>query len=74
MTVYGKDIGVGFDIGCSVQRTVRNSPKVGPLAKANNLSLFVNAFHRWAHNRLCQVFNHPLYIEGAGIEDLETVS
>ena len=73
MTTFGSDVTVGFDIGCSMQATVRDSPKVGPLATANRLVLLVNAFHGWAHNRQCQVSNHPLYIKGAGLEDLETM-
>lgn len=33
----------------------------------------MNAFHGWSHNRLCQLYNHPLYTDGVGIEDLETM-
>ncbi|KDQ18595.1 hypothetical protein BOTBODRAFT_90655, partial [Botryobasidium botryosum FD-172 SS1] len=33
----------------------------------------VNAFHGYAHNYQCQQQNHPLVIEGMGLEDLETM-
>ncbi|KZV79460.1 hypothetical protein EXIGLDRAFT_735062, partial [Exidia glandulosa HHB12029] len=32
----------------------------------------MNAFHGYGHNRLCQLGEHPLYIDGFGLEDLET--
>lgn len=73
MKRYGNSIGVGFDIGCSLQSTVQDSILVGPLAKSSRLLILVNAFHSWAHNHLCQVYNHPLYVEGVEIEDLETM-
>ena len=37
------------------------------------LQVIVNAFHGWAHNRLCQLKYHPLYRRGLGLEDLETL-
>ena len=37
-----------------------------------NLKVVVNAFHGFARNRICQLQNHPLYLTGFGIEDLET--
>ena len=33
--------------------------------------MVVPAFHGYAHNRLCQLHHHPLYVSGFGIEDLE---
>lgn len=35
------------------------------------MQFVVCAFHGYAHNRLCQLSNHPLYLIGFGIEDLE---
>ncbi|KIK19095.1 hypothetical protein PISMIDRAFT_38954, partial [Pisolithus microcarpus 441] len=32
----------------------------------------VNTFHRFAHNHMCQLENHPLYQVGFSNEDLET--
>ncbi|KAJ7870096.1 hypothetical protein B0H14DRAFT_2345835, partial [Mycena olivaceomarginata] len=31
----------------------------------------VPAFHRHAHNRMCQIGWHPIYVDGAGLEDFE---
>jgi Kyakuja-Dileera-Zisupton transposase len=36
------------------------------------LQLVVDAFHGHAHNRLCQLVNHPLFCKGFGLEDLAT--
>lgn len=72
LNTYGEDQIHGYDIGCDFSKTVAHS-SLGPRAKALNLRLIVNAFHGYAHNRLCQIQNHPLYTLGAGIEDLETL-
>ena len=32
----------------------------------------MNAFHGHAHNRMCQLQYHPLYLPGTGLEDFET--
>ena len=40
-------------------------------AKAQGLQVVVNAFHGWAHNRLCQLKYHLVYWTGMGLEDLE---
>jgi hypothetical protein len=65
------NIGLASDIGCSLSKTVEHSPLVGPIASRLGLQLYVNAFHGWAHNRLCQLGFHPLYCRGLGLEDLE---
>ncbi|KAG1819541.1 uncharacterized protein BJ212DRAFT_1445984 [Suillus subaureus] len=51
--VFGDHLGIGSDIGCSLQKT-----------KAGNhhLILAVNAFHGHTHNRKCQLQHHPLYL------------
>lgn len=46
---------------------------LGQKAESQRLQVFVNAFHGWAHNRLCQLKYHPLYRVGVGLEDLETL-
>ncbi|KAI0039816.1 hypothetical protein FA95DRAFT_1503682 [Auriscalpium vulgare] len=71
MKTYGADQGVGYDIGCSMDSTVR-STSLSERAAAQRLQLLVNAFHGYAHNRACQLKFHPLYRFGIGIEDLET--
>lgn len=46
---------------------------LGQKAASSGLQIFVNAFHGWAHNRLCQLKYHPLYRTGTGLEDMETL-
>ncbi|KAF8166947.1 hypothetical protein K438DRAFT_2064966 [Mycena galopus ATCC 62051] len=70
MDAFGKDIGLGYDIGCGHAKTLKNSP-LGPKAKEHNFSLLVGAFHGHAHNRRCQLKYLATYVEGMGIEDLE---
>ncbi|KAI0059807.1 hypothetical protein BV25DRAFT_1808428 [Artomyces pyxidatus] len=67
----GDDQCIGYDIGCSMDGTVQSS-SLQHVARERRLTLLVNAFHGYAHNRLCQVQYHPLYASGLGIEDLET--
>jgi hypothetical protein len=69
--VFGADQVVGCDIACSLRATVAAS-SLAPKAAKQNLQLVVNAFHGHAHNRLCQLQNHPAYSISLGIEDLET--
>lgn len=49
------------------------SALLGQKSASKRLQIFVNAFHGWAHNRLCQLKYHPLYRTGVGLEDLETL-
>lgn len=46
---------------------------LGQKAASSGLQIFVNAFHGWEHNHLCQLKYHPLYRTGTGLEDLETL-
>ncbi|KAI0059965.1 hypothetical protein BV25DRAFT_1808307, partial [Artomyces pyxidatus] len=71
MRKCGDDQCIGYDIGCSMDGTVGSS-SLQHVARERRLTLLVNAFHGYAHNRLCQVQYHPLYASGLGIEDLET--
>lgn len=71
LDVCGKDQGLGHDIGCTSHKTVASS-SIGTKAQEHNLIIAVNAFHGYAHNRCCRLAHHPLYLEGFGIEDLET--
>ncbi|KAF8590864.1 hypothetical protein K439DRAFT_1644437 [Ramaria rubella] len=71
LDAYGDDQGVGYDIACSHMTTVAAS-SIAAKAQTHHLLLAVNAFHGHAHNLLCQLQNHPMYIPGLSIEDLET--
>jgi hypothetical protein len=65
------DHAIGHDIGCALRTTVSRSA-LGEQAREAGLRVVINAFHGFAHNRLCQLQNHPLYLQGFGNEDLET--
>lgn len=67
---YGPDIALGYDIACAFMTTVANST-IGARATELRLHGIVPAFHGHAHNPHCQLRWHPMYIEGAGIEDFE---
>jgi hypothetical protein len=69
--VFGKDLLMGYDIGCTFRGTALRSPLVGDLVRESNLSFVVGSFHGYAHNRKCQLTNHPLNVEGAGLESFE---
>ncbi|KAG1888202.1 hypothetical protein F4604DRAFT_1877359 [Suillus subluteus] len=58
---FGEDVGLGYDVGCTFGEIDLR------------LRICVNSFHGYAHNRLCQVQHHPLYLAGFGLEDLETM-
>jgi hypothetical protein len=62
---------MGSDIGCSFSSTIASS-SLRPEAERLRLRMAVNAFHRHTHNRACQLRFHPLYLDGLGLEDLET--
>lgn len=69
----GQDLGVGYDIGCAFKATVRGSGLLADKAAQHNILFVVNSFHGYAHNCMCQLHNHPLYIPGCGLEDFETM-
>ena len=71
LDVFGADQAVGYDIGCSHKVTVAAS-SLSEKARILLLQLVVDAFHGHAHNRLCQLLNHPLFLKGFGLEDLTT--
>ncbi|KAF6742282.1 hypothetical protein DFP72DRAFT_830692 [Ephemerocybe angulata] len=70
LDTFGSDIGCGYDIGCKFASTITHS-KLAAKAKEKNFTSLVGAFHGHAHNRLCQLSNLALYVEGMGLEDLE---
>ena len=51
--------------------TLNNSTLVGPKQRVMRLNYCCGAFHGYAHNRLCQLNWHPLYVDGSGLEDFE---
>ncbi|KAI5989491.1 hypothetical protein EDD15DRAFT_2370522 [Pisolithus albus] len=71
LNVCGQDQAVGHDVGCASKKTIASS-SLGKEAQEKRLKVVVNAFHGFAHNRMCQLENHPLYQIGFGNEDLET--
>ncbi|KAJ3765786.1 hypothetical protein FB446DRAFT_654740 [Lentinula raphanica] len=68
--VIGKDIGMGYDIGCGFGTTIARSP-LGEKAKRLHFTSLVGAFHGHAHSRLCQTSHLCMYIKGVGLEHLE---
>ncbi|KAG1751317.1 uncharacterized protein EDB91DRAFT_1078128 [Suillus paluster] len=73
LDVYGLDGVMGYDIGCSYQKTV-DASSISAKARSNHHRFIVNSFHGHTHNRRCQLQFHPLYQHGLGLEDLETSS
>ncbi|KAL1738626.1 hypothetical protein HDZ31DRAFT_50701 [Schizophyllum fasciatum] len=71
LDMYGEHQGIGYDIGCTHRTTISNS-SLGEKAAALGMDITVDTFHGYAHNRQCQLRNHPLYREGYGLEDLST--
>ncbi|KAI5986451.1 hypothetical protein EDC04DRAFT_2873538 [Pisolithus marmoratus] len=63
MAAFSDGLGSGYDIGCQFQST---------LATNLNHTCLVGAFHGHAHHCLCQLSHLTLYVEGLGLEDLET--
>ncbi|KAI9059827.1 hypothetical protein FKP32DRAFT_1613970 [Trametes sanguinea] len=62
----------GYDIGCAFCGTIERS-SLAPEFKRLLCRFCVNAFHGYSHNHRCQTQHHPSVIEGAGLEDLETM-
>jgi hypothetical protein len=63
--ILGSKVGCAYDIGCAFSKTLENS-SLSDKAKDALFRLMVGAFHGHAHNRLCQLRWHPLYIKGTG--------
>ncbi|OCH88551.1 hypothetical protein OBBRIDRAFT_734191 [Obba rivulosa] len=71
LDVHQHNCGCGYDIGCAFAETAKNSKLLGPKVAEYGMQFVVCAFHGYAHNQLCQLVNHPLYLSGYSIEDLE---
>jgi hypothetical protein len=67
----GKNL-YAYDIGCSFWSTILSS-SLGSRFQESGSRFCVNAFHGYAHNYCCQLKNHPNFIKGAGLKDLETL-
>ncbi|KIK13717.1 hypothetical protein PISMIDRAFT_118360, partial [Pisolithus microcarpus 441] len=65
VAAYGPNGACAYDIGCAFAKTASTS-SIGPRIWALGLCFMVGAFHGHAHNRLCQLGWHPMYIEGTG--------
>lgn len=71
LDIFGLDQAVGYDIGC-VHKVTVSASSISEKARDLRLQIAVDAFHGHAHNRLCQLSNHPLFLDGFGLEDLAT--
>ncbi|KAJ3965393.1 hypothetical protein EV361DRAFT_966865 [Lentinula raphanica] len=63
-------LAVGYDIACGMVDKIIRSP-LHDIAQNERLQMVIGLLHGYAHNRLCQLSFLMLYINGAGIEDLE---
>ncbi|KIK66993.1 hypothetical protein GYMLUDRAFT_156801 [Collybiopsis luxurians FD-317 M1] len=70
LEVIRKDIGMGYDIGCSFNGTLTCSP-LGQKARQLSYTLLIHAFHGHAHSHLCQILNLAMYMSGLELEHLE---
>ena len=71
LQVFGENLGGGYDIGCQFKSTLASS-SIGLTAQALQHTCLVGTFHGHAHSRFCQLSHLTTYVEGLGIEDLET--
>ncbi|KAF8130815.1 hypothetical protein EV363DRAFT_221781 [Boletus edulis] len=65
VSTYGPNGACAYDIGCAFAATANHS-SLGAKVRELNLRFMVGAFHGHAHNRLCQLNWHPMYIKGMG--------
>ncbi|OCH90281.1 hypothetical protein OBBRIDRAFT_812781 [Obba rivulosa] len=73
LNVHGNHCGCKYDIRCMFNEMANNSNLLSPKVCKHKLQFVVCTFHSYAHNRLCQLYDHPLYITGYRIEDLEEI-
>jgi Kyakuja-Dileera-Zisupton transposase len=73
LEVFGTNVGIGYDIGCSFKKTVEGSSRsLASSANERGMRFVVPSFHGYAHNRICQLSHHLLYVSSFGLEDVET--
>ncbi|KAJ7816305.1 hypothetical protein B0H14DRAFT_3089819 [Mycena olivaceomarginata] len=70
LDTYGADLGLGYDIMCAFWKTLSRS-SLGAKVTGMRLRGVVPAFHGHAHNRMCQLGWHPVFVDGVGLEDFE---
>lgn len=63
---------IGYDVGCTFSMTTERSSLGPAFAEANGV-FCVNAFHGYSYSFKSQLEFHPNIIEGAELEDLETM-
>ena len=68
--LYGGDFALAYDIFCAFIKTLERS-SLAPKVLEAHIRGVVPAFHGHAHNRRCQVYWHPLFVHGVGMEDFE---
>ena len=71
LDTFGSDQAVGYDIGC-IQKVTVAASSISEKACNLQLQIAVDAFHGHVHNCFCQLSNHPLFLNGFGLEDLGT--
>jgi len=49
LNVFGPNVGIGYDIGCSFSKTIQSS-SLATQAAALNIRFAVPSFHGYAHN------------------------
>lgn len=72
LDIYGNDLVIGYDIGCTFSQTPRHSTQLSEKVLAKNIQMVVPSFYNHTHNWGCQLSWHPMYISGIGLEDFET--
>ncbi|KAG1848567.1 hypothetical protein F4604DRAFT_1593879, partial [Suillus subluteus] len=65
LTVYDKNGACAYDIGCAFTKTLGTSA-LGPQVRELGFHLMAGAFHGHAHNHMCQLDWHLMYITGTG--------
>ncbi|KAJ7834538.1 hypothetical protein B0H14DRAFT_3110028 [Mycena olivaceomarginata] len=70
LDTYGADLGLGYDIMCAFWKTLSRS-SLGAKVTGMRLRGVVPTFHGHAHNRMCQLSWHPVFVDGVGLEDFE---
>ncbi|KAJ7803418.1 hypothetical protein B0H14DRAFT_3487371 [Mycena olivaceomarginata] len=66
------EVAIGYDIGCKFGKMVKVHPALKELVHDKNFRALVGTFHGHGHNRLCRLDNLMTYVEGVGLEALET--
>ncbi|KAG8796450.1 hypothetical protein FRC12_022932 [Ceratobasidium sp. 428] len=67
----GNNLMLGYDIGCTFSGTAARSALLASSLKNAEFCICLGSFHGPAHNRYCQLHNHPHNIPGAGLTDFE---